>query len=123
MSILELFVSKNEQQSNAREIGKITSSDNMPGILIGILNSMGMVNPKNFASSTSKAVVITKKGKSYTLTLNMYTPPIRVKWTGLLTKNKLAEILEKIAAEQKKIGYINSVKLSNGTEMFQLALG
>jgi hypothetical protein len=122
MAIFNNSVSRFEQQ-NTRLIGSTDcQKESAPNMLIGMLSSMGMVNPSGLQSSSSKGVKITKRGNNYTLTLSMYQPPIVLTWTGGIPMSKLPDIIEKLIQDRKKIGYMNFVNLSKGQKSFQFAL-
>lgn len=122
MSILNGFVPRIEQQSS-KVIGSTEcTKDNVSNMLVGMLSSMGMTNPQGVQTKSSKGVKISKKGNNYTLTLSMYEPPIVISWTGNIPMDKLSEIIDRLAQDRKKIGYMNIVTLKNKVKFFQLAL-
>ena len=123
MAFFDIFVSKTEQHSSVQKIGSFESSlNNIREVFISTLSSMGMSNPQSYTSSSSKAITIKKKGNKYEITLNMFKPPLIINWTGLIDINKLESVIEKLVQDKKKIGYINTFKLQNGVELFQLAV-
>lgn len=96
-------------------IGKAEATkENLTNMLIGIMNSMGLVNPTSVTSTASKAVTIKKKGDVYVITLNHYDPPITFTWTGLLPSDKVSEVIAKLIEDKKKISYVNNLKTSKG---------
>jgi len=114
MSLLNLF-NQNIEQRGVTQIGKVeVAKEDMVNMLVGLMNSMGLVNPGSVTSASSKAVTVTKKGNTYVITLNVYNPPITFTWTGLLPTEKLAEVILKLIEDKKKINYINKVKTSDG---------
>ncbi len=122
MNSITNSASRIERQSN-KVIGQVEcSSDSVGNMLVGMLSSMGMSNPAGVVTKSSKGVKITKKGNNYTLILSMYQPPITLSWTGNIPMDKLLEIIDKLAQDKKKIGYINLLTLKNGVKLFQLAL-
>lgn len=114
MSLLNINPSQAER--GVSSVGKIeVTGENMVDMLMGIMTSMGLTNPSNITSSSSKAVTIVKKGLSYVITLNHYDPPITFTWTGLMPTAKLAEVISKLIEDKKKINYINKVDTSEGS--------
>ena len=121
MGILDSIVTKIEQQ--AKFIGKIDcTKESVSNILIGMLNSMGMVNPTGLAKRSKKGISLKKKGNLYTLTLSMYEPPLELTWTENITSQELIAKLDKMIEERKKIGAMNVFKMANGATQYQLAI-
>lgn len=121
MSLVDFFVN-NREQHNGSPIGKYeVVEENVPSALVSMLESMGMSNPTGITTTTSKSVKVTKKGNKYTLTLLSYTPPITVQWTGMITTDKLQNLINHAVEKRLGIGYINTLTLNNGVKLFQIA--
>lgn len=119
MSIINILGSKNEQHNL---IGKVEAdSSEVINILLGLVQSVGMANPKVKVNNSKKGVTITKVDDKYTLTLQMFEPPIEVSWSSPIEYAKVLDFLNNIAKDSKKIGWINIFSLSDGTKFLQFA--
>jgi hypothetical protein len=85
-------------------------------------SAMGMTNPSLSTSTSTKGVVIKRKGKKYLITFNRYNPPLVFTWTGSINDENLPEVLKKILERHKIIAALNTLKLSDGKIFHQLAL-
>jgi hypothetical protein len=112
------------QESSSKTIGQIETSSitEATATLVNLMSSMGMANPTAPTNTSAKGVSIQKKGDSYVITLSMFTPPITFVWTGLTPTKELTQVIAKIIEEKKKIGMINQVKTSDGTDLVQLGI-
>lgn len=112
------------KQESSKVIGQIETSsiEEATHTLVNLMSSMGMANPTAPTNSSSKGVSIQKKGNSYVITLSMFNPPITFVWTGLTPTRELTQAIAKIIEEKKKIGMINKVKTSDGSDLFQLGV-
>jgi hypothetical protein len=120
MQFNELFATKKEQQS---VIGQVEcTEESVCDMIIGILSSVGMHNPKVYVGSSSKAIVITKKGNKYTLTLSMYTPPVVVSWEAPVSYNQLKSRIETAISKSQKIAAINVITLADSSKFFQFSI-
>ena len=123
MLISDIFASKNERHGFAKEVGRFeTSGENVAEMLVGMMNTMGMVNPPPASSQSSKGVTFAKKGNVYTVVLSMYNPPIKVSWTGLIRMEDLVKVIDDVAEARKKVGYMNIHQMKNGQKVVQMAL-
>jgi hypothetical protein len=114
MNLFNLF-NQNLENRNITPIGSVeVPQENLASMIMGMMNSMGLVNPGAVTTTSSKAVTVTKKGNTYVITLNMYTPPITFTWTGLLPADKLAGVILKLIEDNRKINYINQINTDKG---------
>lgn len=97
------------------------NKESLANFLVAVMNSMGLSNPTAPVNSTSKAIIVTKKGNAYVITLNQYDPPITFTWTGMMPTEKLEEVILKLVEENKKISFLNKVKTSEG-DKFQIGI-
>ncbi len=117
MSIFEIFNQK--EKSN---IGKFECTfDKLADAFLSVTNFMGMSNPSAVTKTAGKAITIVKKKGGYVLSLNMFNPPIELKWTDLENVKDLSKVLDSYANTSTKIGYINQVS-ANGQSLYQLAI-
>lgn len=121
MGVLEFFTSQFD--SKTRNIGQVECDEAVVGnIFVGLMQSMGMANPFSLYSKSSKAVSITKKNDKYKLVLNVFKPPIEITWTDNIPFSQITRVIEELAADEKKVGYINFVNTSNIGKTFQLGI-
>lgn len=119
MSLVNILGSKNEQQ---HIIGSVeTDSSQVVGIFLSLVQSMGMTNPSSSVTSSKKGVKISKKGSKYTLTLEMFEPPIEVIWKSPLEFSKVLEYFDKLSNGNSNIGWVNILNLSDGSKYLQFA--
>lgn len=122
MNFLE-FLTERFDSKKEKNIGKISCSRlDLPDVLTGLLQKMGMANPSSLAVKSNKAVTIIRKDDKYILILNTYNPPIALSWTGTIPLNQLTEVIDNLATQKKKIGFINFVSV-DGMSSFQMGLG
>jgi hypothetical protein len=124
MGLLDIFQWPSESSTSSESIvGKTECNfNNLGSMFVGMANSMGLSNPAGLVGKSGKGIRLSKKGQTYTLTLTMYKPPITVSWTGVMPMDKLVEILDRLATDNKKVGYLNTFNTS-GQQFFQLAIG
>lgn len=121
MGIFEFLTGQFEGRRE-KNVGKIECSrGELPDVLIGMLQKMGMNNPSKLTVKSTKGVTVIKKGNKYVLVLNTYNPPLVLSWTGTIPLSQLLEVIDNVAKEGKKIGFINFVNVE-GTSTFQLGL-
>ena len=114
MSILDR-IAPSAESKGFTTVGKAEATkENISEMFMGIMSSMGLVNPSAITSTSSKAVTITKKGNVFVITLNHYDPPLTFTWTGLLPTERLLEIITKLTEDKKRINYVNKVTTSKG---------
>lgn len=122
MSILDFIGSKFEQHNKV--VGKVEcSGDEVTTIFLGLAKSVGMANPSTSMSAAKKGISIVHIDNKYILTLQMFEPPLQIIWNDPIPFNALREKLDMLAIENKKVGWVNTIDLSDGTKMLQLAVG
>lgn len=120
MNIFDLFSNKAESE---KKVGQVEcQTEKLPEVFMRLMETMNMTNPRGVVSVTSKAISIVKDGDKYIITLNSYTPPVKVVWTKPFSVNQLIAMLQQVALEQKKVGFINTTSLATGDNVCQLAL-
>ncbi len=109
---------------NENIIGSVNCSslEQTAGTVMNLMTTMGMVNPTTPTNHSSKAVTIKKKGKSYTISISLFTPPLTFTWTGLFPMNEFKDKLAHAIANSKKISYINTVSNASGNRFMQFGL-
>ncbi len=125
MKFLELF-----NNSKINKIGELIlpSIDVVAVTIRNIMNTMGMSNPSFTTSSSTKGIIVKKKGNKYIIVLNQYDPPVSFTWTGSIHDKNLQSVIEKIAiannneGKDKIIAGINSFRLLNNRLIHQLAI-
>jgi len=119
MAISDIFGSRNEQHNL---IGRVDcSGEELSSVFLGLVQSMGMTNPPASTTVSKKGVTISRKGNKYTLTLEMFEPPLNVSWSDPIEISQIVEFLNKISAQNKKVGWVNTINLSDGSKFLQLA--
>lgn len=122
MSIIDFIGSRFEQHNKV--VGKVEcSGDEVTTIFLGLAKSVGMANPKISKNSAKKGISIAHVDNKYILTLEMFEPPLKIVWSKPEPVKALREVLDNLANDNKKVGWVNTIELSDGTKMLQLAVG
>jgi len=109
--------------NNQNIIGSFEATEeNVSSSLTNLASQFGMSNPTNPVNSSSKGITIKKNGKKYTIILSMFNPPVILNWTTPFDIKLMNKVINDIAKQGKKIGYINIIKMNN-KEVIQIALG
>lgn len=117
INMLKIF-----ERDSEKNIGKYEcSKDTLVSAVMNLLGTMDMVNPSGVVATANRAVVITKKGGNYVVELNSYNPPIEVEWSDSMQIWQLEQAILDAVEQNKKIGYINKRRLSDGFQIFQMA--
>lgn len=120
MQIFEVSASKKEQQKD--QIGKVECTENsLVDICIGLLSSVGMINPGQVVAHSSKGVKLTRKGDKYILTLLMFKPPLHVTWSASHNYDKLPKLLVKASKSNETLCYISIINPADKSKLVQLA--
>jgi hypothetical protein len=98
------------------------SIEQTAGTLMSLMTSMGMANPTTPINNSAKAVTIKKKGKTYTITIGLFTPPLTFTWTGLFPQGNLVDVLTQIISDNRKISSLNTITHPSGKKYLQLGL-
>ena len=110
--------------SSNKTVGKYEVSSN--DLVDSVLQLLQKVcsTPTTLVSNTSSAVTVTQTSKGkYLITLNSFNPPIEIEWSDTMPMWQFNQVLNDVIENNKKIGFINKRRLSDGMEVFQLGLG
>lgn len=120
MQILDIVASRKEQQKD--QIGKVECTEStLVDMCLGLLSSVGMINPGQVVAHSYKGVKLTRKGDKYILTLTMFKPPLKVSWSSTHSYSKLRKLLIKSASTNKTICYMSIISSPNKAKLVQLA--
>ncbi len=120
MSILDIFGTKNERQNIVGQVD--CTAEDAPTVFLGLMQTMGMSNPSVSISNSSKGVSISKKGKKYTLVLEMFQPPIQISWEDPIDYNQILSFINKISRGNNKVCWVNFINMSDGSKSLQFAI-
>jgi len=109
--------------NNLKVIGSFdTPSDKVGTSVLQLAGKFGMTNPATPINSSTKGIIIKKNGKKYTITLGMFNPPIILNWTAPFSISALNKVIDDIAKQNQKIGYLNVMNIDN-SQFVQIAIG
>ncbi len=117
------MISENSRNTESI-IGSVNCSslEQTAGTLVNLVTTMGMTNPITPVNQASKAISIKKKGKTYTITIGLFTPPLTFTWTGLFPHGEFMTKLGQVIEDNRKISYINTISNGTGKKFMQFGL-
>lgn len=104
MNVAELLNGKKEKSIGAIEC----KPQDLVDTFLRLADFLHMKNPGSIVSTTSKSITIQKKGDSYVLILNNYTPPLEISWSDLFDSNNLEKKLIEASEQSKSVAYLNT---------------